>query len=346
VKVDATGDTAAAARDLARIDGQRRALAAVVAGLSGSPDNPAVSKLSDKNITDMVDSFEVANERMSAVRYLADYTFHFRPSKVRRLAPAAAAPAGEGGAVPAALDSGGGKPPFGAGKPVVLLPVYQDGGESVLWDDPNPWREAWAQRPVEPGRALLSLPLGDAADVAAVDAAQAVSGAPDALAAIARQNGADGTVVAQASARREGDQLAGLDLTVSRYRLGRLVDRQRKTIEANPGESAADLINRAVAVAAADIAAKPAPSDQPASLAAIVPITSLGEWVQVRERLASVPAIRKVDLLSLNRQEARIEIRYVGGPEQLKSALAGLDLDLAGGDPVWRLMPPGAARMR
>jgi hypothetical protein len=192
----------------------------------------------------------------------------------------------------------------------------------------------------------LSLPLGDAADVAAVDAAQAVSGAPDALAAIARQNGADGTVVAQASARREGDQLAGLDLTVSRYRLGRLVDRQRKTIEANPGESAADLINRAVAVAAADIAAKPAPSDQPASLAAIVPITSLGEWVQVRERLASVPAIRKVDLLSLNRQEARIEIRYVGGPEQLKSALAGLDLDLAGGDPVWRLMPPGAARMR
>ena len=36
VKVDATADSAAAARDLARIDGQRRALAAVVGGLSNS----------------------------------------------------------------------------------------------------------------------------------------------------------------------------------------------------------------------------------------------------------------------------------------------------------------------
>ena len=53
---------------------------------------------------------------------------------------------------------------------------------------------------------------------------------------------------------------------------------------------------------------------QHASIAASVPIRSLGDWVQVRDRLASVGAVRKVDLLSLSRQEARIEIKYVGRP--------------------------------
>ena len=85
VKVDATADTAAAARDLARIDGQRRALGLVIDRLSGSSENAKLAKLDDKTITDMVVSFEVANERMSAVRYLGDYTFYFRPSKIRRL---------------------------------------------------------------------------------------------------------------------------------------------------------------------------------------------------------------------------------------------------------------------
>src|SRR5438067_2325684 len=70
VKVDATADSAAAARELARIDGQRRALGLVVERLSGTSDNAKLAKLDEKAITDLVESFEVANERMSAVRYL------------------------------------------------------------------------------------------------------------------------------------------------------------------------------------------------------------------------------------------------------------------------------------
>src|SRR5262245_57089332 len=60
VKVDATADNAAAAREAARIDGQRRALAAVIEHLSASAEAKP-PKLDDKTITDMVDSFEVAN---------------------------------------------------------------------------------------------------------------------------------------------------------------------------------------------------------------------------------------------------------------------------------------------
>jgi hypothetical protein len=345
VKVDATAESAAAARDLARIDGQRRALALVIDRLSDSPDSGKLQKLDDKAITDMVESFEVANERMSAVRYLADYTFHFRPSKVRRLVHIADNSSAEAKNKPAVADSGG-KPIVAdsGGKPIVVLPVYQDGARIVLWDDPNPWREAWAQRSSESSASgHLTIPLGDAGDLTAIDADRAQSGTSEALAAIAQRYGGGDTIVALATTRREGDRLAGLDLSMKQYRSGHLADSQGTTLDVNSGEAEGDFLKRAADAIAAEIGSKTSHGDQQASLAATVPISSLGDWVQVRDRLASVPAVRKVDLLSLSRQEARIQVKYVGSPDQLKSSLAEVDLDLGGGDPVWRLQRSSAA---
>jgi Uncharacterized protein conserved in bacteria (DUF2066) len=367
VKVDATADSAAAAREMARIDGQRRALATVIERLSGASEPAKPPKLDDKAITDMVASFEVANEHMSAVRYVADYTFHFRPSKVRRLVrvvetspgesgsksppdknPGDKSPADSGGKSPAE----GGKPPVESGnRAMVVLPVYRDGANVVLWDDPNAWRTAWSQRPAGSELGRLVLPLGDAGDLAAIDAEKAGSGRPEALTAIAQRNSGSEAVVALATARRQGDKLAGLDVAVKRYRYGHLVDTQGSSFEADPTESEVDFLRRAADSVAAEIESSAkrnagARSDQPASLAVSVPITSLGEWVQVRDRLASVSVIRKIDLLSLSRQEARIEVKYVGSQDQLKSSLAEVNLDLGGGDPIWQIQSSGAASAR
>jgi hypothetical protein len=210
---------------------------------------------------------------------------------------------------------------------------------------------AWSQRPAGSAPGRLVLPLGDAGDLAAIDAEKAGSGRPEALSAIAQRNSGSEAVVALATARRQDNKLAGLDVTAKRYRSGRLVDTQASSFEANPAESEADLMKRAAESTAAEIESGAkrnagARSDQPASLAVTVPITSLGEWVQVRDRLASVGAIRKIDLLSLSRQEARIEVKYVGSQDQLKSSLAEVNLDLGGGDPVWRIQSAGAASAR
>jgi Uncharacterized protein conserved in bacteria (DUF2066) len=339
VKVDATADSVAAARELARIDGQRRALALVIDRLSSSTESAKLPKLDDRTVTDMVESFEVANERMSAVRYLADYTFHFRPSKVRRLVHSADSAPAEANSRPA-VDEGG-------SKPVIVLPVYKDSARTVLWDDPNAWRQAWGQQSVGPGLSHLTVPLGDASDLAIIDSGRAEAGSPDALTAIAQRNGGDEAIVALATARREGDKLVGLDLSIKRYRSGHLSDTRESTLEADPGESADDFLKRAADTTARQIASSskksPGPSsDQQVSLGAIVPIGSISEWVRVRDRLASVPAIRKVDLLSLNRHEAKIQIKYVGSSEQLRSSLAEVDLGVDGTDPIWRLQLSGA----
>ena len=73
--------------------------------------------------------------------------------------------------------------------------------------------------------------------------------------------------------------------------------------------------------------------DQQGSLTAVLPITGLDDWVRVRERLAALPAIRKVGLVALSLQEATIEIEYLGSVDQLKVSLAEAKLDLVRGDP-------------
>ncbi|MFN7112788.1 MAG: DUF2066 domain-containing protein [Alphaproteobacteria bacterium] len=58
--------------------------------------------------------------------------------------------------------------------PVLLLPYYENmGGQTVLWEDPNPWRQTWQRMPGG-GSGISSqflnkivIPLGDIADISA-----------------------------------------------------------------------------------------------------------------------------------------------------------------------------------
>ena len=296
-------------------------------------------KLGDQAIADMVVSYEVANEHMSAVRYLADYTFHFNAGAVRQLMQQAGlhlAPA----ATPAAASAAAAAP----NASVVVLPVYAGGGSPVLWDDPNAWRQAWRNEPS--GGEPLLVPLGDARDLATIDGARAAAGNAAALAAVGTQNGGGDVVVALATPDRQAGRLAGLAIGLKRYRAGRLVGSRDEKLTARPGESEAAFLERAAAATATLIATAPAasvPSGPEATLAAVVPISGLADWLAVQKRLSSLGPVRAVDLLSLRLDEAKIEIRYQGTLDQLKSALGGVALGLTGGDPVWRLAPAGAA---
>jgi hypothetical protein len=340
VAVDATAETVAKARDAARIDGQRRALTAIIEKLSAGGNTPArLPKLDDKAITDLVTSFEVANERMSAVRYAADYTFHFRPAEIRRLA----------GNVGATVTAGAEDP----GKPKVLLPLYQTGTQVRLWEEPNPWRIAWDQHPPPNDKLRLVVPLGDAGDLAAIDAEKARAGDAAALTAIARRNGSEEALVALATTHGPADKPTDVEVTVRRYRAGQLADTHTESVAANAGESGDALLTRAVAVIGSDIAGgwkkEAAPRDQPrydqmGSLTAILPISGLDDWVRARAQIAGVSSVRKVTVVSLSRQEATIEIGYMGNIDQLQAALAGASLDLKPGEPLWRLNRAGAGR--
>jgi hypothetical protein len=327
VPVDATAASAIAAREAARLDGQRRAFTILLSRLTLSSDRSRLPRVTDAKLTEMVRDFEVANERSSAVRYLADYTFRFRPDDVRQILRNAGIPFAET-----------------LSKPVTVIPVLRQPGGVALWDDPNPWREAWAERKAQGGLVPLVLPLGEAADVTAISADQAIAGDPGALDAIAGRYGGGDVLIAQATLGDSGQ----LETSIRRVSGATVTPVSSAAFRPNPGESQGDLMARAVAASVSDL------EDlwkrqtllgfgSEAVLTAEVPINDLGDWLYVRDHLIGVAGISRSDLIALGKSGARLEIHYSGDPSRLQLALAQRDLTLSGSGTSWTLRRRGAA---
>ncbi len=327
VPVDITAENAIAARDHAIAEGEQRAFRMLIERLVQPEDRKNVPKVTTAKMNDLVQGFEVAHERRSGVRYLADYTVHFRGEAVRQLLR-------DAGISFAEVSS----------KPVLVLPVYTLNGNSLLWEDSNAWRNAWQNS--NPGTGLVPVvrPLGQIEDLQAIDAGGATAGDDGKLLAIAQRYGNADVLVSIATPRMEGGALTGLDVTTTRYTPGSPGGEQRWVIAdvANPGESADALMARAIGDTMQQVEQAWKNASTPDAkaggvLLARVPAASLQDWVAVRDRLSGVPVVRGSRLVSLDRQGARIELHYIGDPQQLRLALGQRDLELSGNDPDWVL---------
>ena len=326
VDVDVTAETAAAARGEALVDGERRAFRRLLERLTLLADRDRLPEFTRDEITAYVKDFSIAEEKASAVRYLATLNFRFRAEDVRRLLIDNALPFAET-----------------ASKPLLVLPVYQAAGALMLWDDPNPWRDAWAARSTVDGLVPLVLPLGDLSDIAAIGAEQAVKGDAQRLTAIAAKYRAGDTLVAHGILRL--DTRRGLpDLEVYLTRFGTALQEQTvvRTFAAAGDESLDELLRRAAAVLAQQVEDNWKRDNllqfgRPAVLAVTVRIKSLGDWLVVRKRLAGVAVIRRADLALLSRAEVRVNLHYIGESDQLTLALEQADLTLSREDDEWIL---------
>ena len=330
VPVDATAASATAARDAARLDGERRAFAALLDRLTLAKDRGRLPAPSDTTLNQVIIGFEVANEHRSTVRYLADYTFHFRPDIVEQMLRERGVPFAET-----------------ASKPVVVLPVLEGGGKPLLWDDPNPWREAWTSAKPPQGLVPMRVPLGEVEDVSAIDGARADAGDDARLQAISANYDHADVLVTRATIHPDG---GSVNVSTTRFIPGSPGGEQSWTASYTPnsGESQKDLLARAVAGTAAQVndawkQANMLDYSQTATLTVTVPADDLNSWIAVRQRLAATTAVRSSQLLSLDRHGARVELHYAGSPEQLRVGLAQNNLALSGSDPDWVLQRGGAA---
>ncbi len=330
VRVDVTAASASTARDQALIEGERRALQMLIERLTLAAGRSRLPQPNSAQLSDLVQGFEVANERRSGVRYIADYTFHFRPDSVRQLL-------GQAGIAFAETPS----------KPLVVLAVLLDGDRAALWDDPNPWRDAWARAKLPPGLVPLVIPLGEIADVAAIDTDAALHGDDARLRSLSQRYDGDDVLVTAATVSQSATR--SLDVVTSRYTPGNPASRQTwsNSVTANPTESDTAMMTRALADTMARVeeawkVANILDLRQSGTLTVRVAAGSLRDWIVVRDRLTGIPAVRSSQLMSIDRGGARVEIRYVGDPAQLRLALAQRDLELSGNDPDWVLRQRGS----
>lgn len=322
VTVDASADSAIEAREKALAAGQKAALDRLLARLTLASDRQKVPVLGADKINDLVKDFEVSDEKTSAVRYLASLTVRFKPDAVRAFLRDHSVGFAES-----------------ASKALLVLPVMEVVGALALWDDPNPWREAWNRLPPSDGLVPLVLAKGDLQDVAIIGAEQAVRGDANRLAAIAGRYGAADVLVARAGLRHpEGATVQGgsgpwLQVTLSPVGVAPLEKTRVEAFYREAGETIESLLARAAQTIATHVQEEWKRNnrlrfDTGDELKVDVPLTSLAQWLEIKSKLESVPFIRHTNLTFLSRKAARLQLNFIGDEEQLRLALMRNDLVL------------------
>jgi hypothetical protein len=325
VTVDQTAATAAEAREAALIDGERKAFRKLLERLTPRAQQAQLPRTTNQQVAELIENFEVQSERASAVRYIATYTFRFNPDGVRALLRRANVPFSET-----------------YGRPLVVLPIYQDGDVAVLWDDPNPWLAAWRTLPPADGLQPLIVPLGDLTDIGLISTDQAQRGDAERIAAIANKYGAAGAVLVEAVVDRANPARPAVQTATTRFDGGGGDQTLVESYTAAAGEEQDALLARAAAQTAnaieeqwkSDVALQ---FGQEATLVTDVVFAALGDWVALRDRLADTAMIRRTEVLNLSRNRAQLELHYIGTESGLRLALAQKDLVLDHDTAGWQL---------
>jgi len=315
VNVDVTAASTEAARDKARVLGEHTAFKTLLQRLTMRVDYPRLPDFSTGEIATYVQDFEVASEKASAVRYLATLNYQFKADKIRNLLIERDIPFAE-------TES----------KPVLVLPVYQAAGTLLLWDDPNPWRDAWVARPRSFSLVPTVLPLGDLADIAAIGPEQAVAGDEQRLAVISARYKTGSTMVAHGTVKMDRGR-PDLEVYVTRYGSDQQEQTVVKDFASGDGETLEQLLSRAAIELTSQIEDNWKRDNllqfgDRAVIAVTVKIHSLEDWLKVRKQLAEVAVIRRSDVVILSLDEVRVNLNYIGSPEQLSLALEQADLKL------------------
>ncbi len=319
VDVDVTAADVNAAKQQAIADGQRQAFQQLLDRLTAPTDRARLPKVDG---VDYVRDFAIDQEHASTVRYIATLTVHFNPAAVRKL-----------------LHDAGVAFTATRAMPVVVVPVLKAGGRATLWDDPNPWRVAWAGLNGG-GLVPLVVPTGDAADVQTLTAAQALAADPQHLASEGGRWQANDVLVAVAALSADGPRL---DVSLSGL-AGTPKPFDSVAYDLQAGETSDQMMVRAArdvarAIDAAYRQDALQQSDQSEALSTIVQLAGLDDWLAVRTGLARVPQIRSYEVVSLSRTEADLVLHTVGGRDRVKAALADAGLALDWGDGYWTLRP-------
>jgi len=316
VAVDATAQTAAAARERALQEGQRQAFERLLQRLTPAAERARLPRLTDTAIADLVRDFEISGEKTSPVRYIANLTVRFKPADVRNI-----------------LRQRGVAFSETPSKPVLVLPVYHGDAGAVLFEE-NPWQAAWAAFAPGDGLVPFLLPRNDAADAAAITPEQAESGDAAALRAVARRYGAADVLVAVARPHQDASGRIALDVSASRFGTAATEESVVSSFAPEANDiSAYAVFDRATAAIAARVGETWKQSSllrfgSEREISARVPLDGIDTLVSVMHGLDGLAPIQRVDLIRVAHDEAEVRLRFVGDENQLALLLAQRDLAL------------------
>ncbi len=324
--VDETAESAAAAREIALAKGQVRAFKRVIDRIVPKSEHGRVPHPTPAVLLEIVSGIEVEDEKTSPVRYLANLTVRFNKRAVRRFLRDADIAFAET-----------------TGNPLMVLPVYRAAGTVQLWDAENIWLRSWQALPSLDGLLPLIVPRGDGEDIAAVSPEQALNGDERRLRAIADRYRAKGAVLAVAALRHDdASNSTVLEVALSRFGTAGGDHTSVLSFAADPNMTIDALLETAAGKLRDELVEGWKQDHlirfgERRDLVAVVPLSGLAAWIDLRRRVSLVASVEKAELLTLSLDEATVRFTYFGGENQLALAFAEQDMELNQGSVAWQL---------
>ncbi len=315
VKVDATAESATSARDSAMGQGRPVAWTRLFRRLVAQANWSKQPQLDENTLLRMVRSFEVAGERRSTTRYLADVTYHFNPAAVRGALRQAGVPYTEARA-----------------RPALVIPVITGKGVDLM----GAWAAAWKDPAMQQGLVPFVLPAGQPEDSEVLSRADVAQADWAALAPMARRYNAAEVILAVSSEDAKTVQMVEISAT---QRAASSFAFANSTFPADAEAVAEKVYETWKTRSAVNFAGARA------RLTADVQFDSLDDWAKIRKQLGSVRAVSDMDVLGLSLHEAEVELSYFGRPEQLRDALAQQDLSLINAQGQYTLQLSGKSAL-
>ena len=309
VHVDATGASSTEALNAAIAQGRARAFQTLYRRLTRQVDWPRQPALDAAGLLRISRGYNIANERRSTTRYVADVTYMFNPEGVARTLRAAQIAFSQNLA-----------------KRILVIPM-----------SPGVDHGAWAQALMAPAFRESAVPftLLGAEDDAALAALNLDTATWNDVSAVAVKNRVTEVGLVQAVS-------ANGKVTVNIRRLG-LGEQPAKTSVDVPMLQSVTATYPAAAQAAVraieDMWKTRSAIDfsQRGHITADVRIESLAQWSEIQSALGSVSNVTGFTVTAMNMNYARINLGYLGGIDQVREALAGAGLSLTNRGGQWML---------
>lgn len=274
-------------------------------------------------LTRWIQSIAIRNERVDENTYQAEYDVAFRPQPVLDYL------ADE--SIPALTQSA---PEF------LLLPIYDRGDQWILGGEQNLWHQAW-QNMLRQKRFGL-LPFKIPAQIEQLDTADLTPSVhTDTLRALAAQHGVIKVllVVARLEATTNLDGTTS-NIEVQTIGLGAgpepVIGNHSFRGEVN--QPIQDLLAQAAAGVLQQLEDEWKSEIQNHSanrtLEVMVPLRSLADWVEIHQRLKSVPIVQEVRLRAMTRQSAQLVLKLSGTAEAMSGEFQQYNLLLTPNEPV------------
>ncbi len=324
ITVDITADSAAQARQKAFDEAQMRAFKVLTSRMLPDETLGLEDGVDISMISPLIKDFEITQEQLSSVRYIGTYTFRFDKDNVSRF-----------------FSDQGVDYTDVSSRPVLALPFYKVGDQTVLWSSKNPWMNVWRNAENLQGLVPVTVPLGDMSDIQAIGDGQAFEYDEKKLFKMLERYDAGEAVLLLAVPDgdlamngADGDMASGrLNIYIYRTDRGQPQFVQRLIVEAKEQQARADFFEQALRKTfrslQKDWKRKTVTNAAEANkLQVRVKFSGLEQWTQTQAALRRVYGVEQIDIQSIKPGEAMVDILFQGSEQRLRLALQQADMTL------------------